>query len=44
MADSPLSNPVLWTTGLTALVARSAVGYTVWQDHRRLKITLTPGR
>ncbi|SRR5216684_3566508 len=44
MTDSPLTNPVLWTTGLTALVAAMGLLYTVWQDHRRLRITLTPVR
>lgn len=44
MPDSPLRNPVVWTTGLTALVAAATLAYNVWQDHRRLKITLRPLR
>jgi len=37
-----LKNPVIYTTGATALVALAAFLYTVWQDHRRLRIRVEP--
>src|SRR5216684_1513197 len=42
MPSSALQNPVVWTTGLTALAALATFLYTVWQDHRRLKIRFKP--
>ena len=42
--QSALQNPVLWTTGLTALAALAAFLYNVWQDHRHARIRIEPLR
>ena len=37
-----LRNPVVVTTGLTALAALATLAYNIWQDHRWLRIDLKP--
>jgi len=37
-----LKNPVIYTTGATALVALAGLLYNVWQDNRRLRIEFRP--